>query len=90
MKQFTDEIPLGVQFRGPMPSPIIIPNHIDGPVLVFSDGQMHWLSIAERLMVRFGMHDADSLQATLRPNLTKLLTQTSPPPYTSPCSTPAL
>jgi len=45
--------------------------HIDGPLLTFRDGQMHWLTLWERLMVRLGIHNAETLEWKLRPNLMK-------------------
>jgi hypothetical protein len=51
--------------------PSISPNHIDGPLLHFSDGQMHWLTLWERIQFRFGWTDAEALQRKLRPRLTK-------------------
>lgn len=53
--------------------PIIIDNHIDGPVIHFRDGQMHWLTIWERIQYSFGKLDADILERKLRPNLMKLV-----------------
>ena len=44
-------------------------NHVDGPVLFFSDGQMHWLTWIERLQVWLLLEEADSLQKKLRPFL---------------------
>jgi hypothetical protein len=64
----------GVAVGLPLPKPSVIAGHIDGPLLIFSDGQMHWLSVSERVMVRLGLHNAASLQVKLRPNLTKWLT----------------
>jgi hypothetical protein len=66
-----------VVFSPRPPAPHINFRHIDGPLLTFSDGQMHWLSVAERVMVRLRLHNAESLQRKLRPNLTKLLTVTA-------------
>lgn len=34
--------------------PYIQWNHIDGPLLVCSDGHLHWLTMHERMMLRFG------------------------------------
>lgn len=49
--------------------PYIKPNHIDGPLLVFSDGQMHWLTLWERIQYRLGLTDANKLQLKLRPRM---------------------
>jgi len=47
--------------------------HIDGPLLTFRDGQMHWLTLWERFMVALGRDDAESLERKRRPNLMKNL-----------------
>lgn len=49
--------------------PSIQPNHIDGPLLHFSDGQLHWLTLWERLLFALGRTDADKLERKRRPNL---------------------
>jgi hypothetical protein len=60
--------------RRPMHArPSIQPNHIDGPVLTFRDGQMHWLTIWERLMFRFGLTDAERIERKRRPNLMRAI-----------------
>jgi hypothetical protein len=43
--------------------------HIDGPLLTFRDGQMHWLTLRERFRVWMGWEDALSLERRLRPDL---------------------
>mgnify|MGYP003437565401 CR=1 FL=1 len=43
--------------------PVIVRKHIDGPYVVFSDGQMRWLSLRERCQLRFGRLTAKDLQA---------------------------
>jgi hypothetical protein len=48
-------------------------NHIDGPLLHFSDGQLHWLTWRERMMCMIGTDDAESLQRKLRPRLTAIM-----------------
>lgn len=53
--------------------PTINPRHIDGPLLTFSDGQMHWLGFFERIQFALGLTDAEKLQRKLRPNLTRIL-----------------
>lgn len=40
--------------------------HIDGPLLVYSDGQMYWLTWRERFRCWMGWDDAESLQAKRR------------------------
>lgn len=72
MKTYRDEISPNVGF--PIDSqPHLIMRHIDGPMVHFSDGQMHWLNLWERFLVAIGRHDAASLQRKLRPKLTRLL-----------------
>lgn len=51
--------------------PSINRHHIDGPVLFFSDGQMHWLTLWERLQLALGRTDATKLEAKHRPNLVR-------------------
>lgn len=36
--------------------------HSDGPFVVFSNGQMHWLTPWERVLLLFGKYDAIALQ----------------------------
>ncbi|MFC7378213.1 hypothetical protein [Brevundimonas sp. GCM10030266] len=54
--------------REPQPATIIA-GHIDGPLLVYSDGQMHWLSVWERVKVALGLDNANSIQNRKRPDL---------------------
>jgi hypothetical protein len=49
--------------------PTLIMKHIDGPLLTFRDGQMHWLTLRERFRVWMGWEDALSLERRLRPDL---------------------
>lgn len=49
--------------------PSIQISHIDGPLLYFSDGQLHWLTIWERLLFSLGLTDAARLECKHRPNL---------------------
>lgn len=44
--------------------------HIDGPLLYFRNGQLHWLSYRERLRCWLGWDDAASLEKKLRQDLT--------------------
>jgi hypothetical protein len=74
MRTFSDCDPAihGISFpRNAKPS--IQPNHIDGPLLHFSDGQLHWLTPWERFLLWLGKTDAATLQRKLRPNLTRLM-----------------
>jgi hypothetical protein len=54
-------LPAGLKRR-----PSIKANHIDGPMLVFSDGQMHWLTPWERLLFALRWTDAEKLQRKRR------------------------
>lgn len=49
--------------------PYIRPN-IDGPLLVYSDGQLHWLNPWERILYALTLTDADKLQRKRRPDIT--------------------
>lgn len=49
--------------------PGIVWNHIDGPLLYYRDGQLHWLTLWERLRCWLGLDDAFSLEAKRRPDL---------------------
>jgi hypothetical protein len=49
--------------------PYIKWEHIDGPLLVYSDGQMHWLTLWERFRCWLGKDDAESIQAKRRDDL---------------------
>jgi hypothetical protein len=72
MKTYWDDPPLGVSYPADA-RPSINANHIDGPLLVFRDGQMHWLNLWERLLLHFGWVDAEKLEKKLRPHLAWLL-----------------
>lgn len=52
--------------------PYIKAKHIDGPLLVYRDGQMHWLTWRERFRFWMGWEDAESIEAKRRPNLTTI------------------
>ena len=41
--------------------PHIQRDHIDGPMLVMTDGRLHWLTLWERFCLLIGWHDARSL-----------------------------
>lgn len=51
--------------------PWIMWNHIDGPLLHFRDGQLHWLTFRERIRCWFNLDDAESLEAKRRPDLVR-------------------
>lgn len=73
MKTYSDSVPAGVSF--PISSrPHINRRHIDGPLLTFRDGQMHWLTMWERILLALGLMDAEKLELKLRPNLMKVST----------------
>lgn len=40
--------------------------HIDGPLLYRSDGQLHWLTVAERIRCWLGLDDAASIDQKAR------------------------
>ena len=42
-------------------APAIKWNHIDGPLLTCSDGTLHWLTVQERLWMKFGFTNIDQL-----------------------------
>jgi hypothetical protein len=46
-------------------------NHIDGPLLHFRNGEMHWLTLRERFRCWIGLDDALSLEARHRPRLVR-------------------
>lgn len=52
--------------------PRILRRHIDGPVITYRDGQMHWLTWRERIALMFGRLDAMSLEYKRRPDLRHL------------------
>lgn len=75
MRTYSDEAHIhqrmGVSF--PIGSrPHIKRRHVDGPLLTFRDGQMHWLTLWERLLLALGLTDAERLELKLRPNLMKV------------------
>ncbi len=51
--------------------PHINARHADGPLLCFSDGQLHWLTLWERVQFAFGWTDAEKLEKKRRPNLAR-------------------
>lgn len=53
--------------------------HIDGPLLYFSDGQMHWLTIWERVCCWFGFGNEWKIQRARRPNLEYALARAGNP-----------
>lgn len=50
--------------------PFINWTHIDGPLLYYSDGQLHWLTLWERLRCWLSLDDARTIQMKRRPDLT--------------------
>lgn len=63
-----DDMPLHT-FGFPVSAPSINFSHVDGPLLTFSDGQLHWLTWLERYRVWRGYETAATLQRKLRPRL---------------------
>lgn len=51
--------------------PFINAKHVDGPLLIYSDGQLHWLTWRERIAHAFGLTDAWEIQCKRRPDLAK-------------------
>lgn len=49
--------------------PVINWGHIDGPLLHYRDGQLHWLTLWERLRCYLRLDDAESIEARRRPDL---------------------
>ena len=41
--------------------PFLQLNHIDGPLLITSDGGLHWLTWSERISLFFGLTDIQKL-----------------------------
>lgn len=60
----------GVGFRADS-RPSINWEHIDGPLLYYRDGQLHWLTWRERFRCWMGWDDADSIEAKRRPDLVR-------------------
>lgn len=50
-------------------TPSIIWNHVDGPLLTFRNGEMHWLTLWERVRCWFGYDNECSLERKYRPHL---------------------
>lgn len=57
----------GIGFPEGFGVPGVVKNHIDGPMLIMADGQLHWLSLSERFQLWMGWTDARKLQSKLRP-----------------------
>jgi hypothetical protein len=70
MRTYSDGLgtPLSISAR-----PTINSNHIDGPLLTFRDGQMHWLTLWERLLLRLGLTNAEILERQRRPYLMRVI-----------------
>jgi hypothetical protein len=66
---FAEHAARGIGFGPGDRKPSIQANHIDGPLLHFSDGQLHWLTVWERFLLKIGLTDAEKLQRKLRPRL---------------------
>lgn len=49
--------------------PSIQPNHIDGPLAHFRNGELHWLTIWERILFAFGLVNAEAIERKYRPEL---------------------
>jgi hypothetical protein len=55
-----------VSVKLPLQAPFINAKHIDGPLLVRPYGGLHWLTIRERIALRFGFLTAEALEAKLQ------------------------
>ncbi len=75
MKTYNDNPLPGVGFQA-MSRPQIMRGHIDGPAIVFRDGQMHWLTLWERVLLMLGATDAIAIERKRRPNLLRALKET--------------
>jgi len=65
-----EELPGGGWIGRPRSNPPCIHwYHINGPLLVFRNGELHWLSLWERLRCWLKLDDAESLEKKLRPDL---------------------
>lgn len=53
--------------------PHIVWGHIDGPLLYFRDGRLHWLTLWERFRCWLKLDDAYSIEAKRRPDLPALI-----------------
>jgi hypothetical protein len=51
--------------------PSINRRHIDGPLLYLRNGEMHWLTLWERLLLWLGKTDALALEKKYRPHLSE-------------------
>ena len=49
--------------------PTINRRHIDGPLLYMRTGELHWLTLWERVLLFFGRTDAEKLESKYRPRL---------------------
>jgi hypothetical protein len=78
MRSYVDEIAPGTAFS--VSSRPSLMKHIDGPMLVFRDGQMHWLTLFERFLVWVGRATPESIERKRRPNLVKLIESWGPNP----------
>jgi hypothetical protein len=66
------EAPGGGYYGYPSGSrPSIQWDHIDGPLLCFRNGELHWLTWRERFWCWLGCEDAYSLEKKHRPHLSR-------------------
>jgi hypothetical protein len=75
MRGYTDD-PLPGHTYPVTSRPYIVRHHVDGPVVCFRDGQMHWLTLWERLMLCLKLTDARKIERKRRPNLMRALKET--------------
>lgn len=60
-KEMLTSNPMGVAYQ-PHAKPFINPKHIDGPMLCMRTGEVHWLTLWERIQLRFGWTDPVRLE----------------------------
>ena len=72
MKTYSDYLSPNVGFPASN-RPSIEANHIDGPMLRFRDGQVHWLTLWERFLFWVGKTDAEKLERKHRPAMLRQL-----------------
>lgn len=73
MKTYSDDVRQQMLTREMVDTPPVFYSHIDGQMITFSDGQVHWLTFKERFKVKWMGLTAVELQKELRPNLTKTM-----------------
>lgn len=57
---------LHVSIADPNPAPVIYRRHVDGPYIRRPDGQIHWLTLRERLLTKLRVWNATDIERRLR------------------------